>query len=94
MEIAKGFYINLSYRTDRRELIESELKRVGWFDLVERYEAIDGNSEYGKSIVCSPYDAYKCMMGTGIDYLVIDKFLIKHNDNPKDIWDSEKYAKD
>ena len=48
----------------------------------------------GEPIVCSPYDAYKCMMGTGIDYLVMDRFLIKRSDNPQDIWDSEKDAKD
>ncbi len=48
----------------------------------------------GEPIVCTPYDAYKCMMGTGIDYLVIDKFLVKREDNPRDMWDSEKYAKD
>ena len=34
------------------------------------------------------------MMGTGIDYLVIDKFIIKRQDNPKHIWNSEEYAKD
>ncbi|MEK6925714.1 MAG: carbamoyltransferase [Nanoarchaeota archaeon] len=48
----------------------------------------------GEPIVCTPQDAYKCMMGTGIDYLVIGKFLIKREDNPKDMWDSEKYAND
>jgi carbamoyltransferase len=48
----------------------------------------------GEPIVCTPFDAYRCMMGTGIDYLVIDKFLIKRADNPKDMWDSEKYALD
>lgn len=48
----------------------------------------------GEPIVCTPFDAYKCMMGTGIDYLVIDKFLIKRSDNPQHMWDSEKYAKD
>ena len=48
----------------------------------------------GEPIVCTPYDAYKCMMGTGIDYLVIDKFLIRRDDNPKDKWNSEKYAND
>ena len=48
----------------------------------------------GEPIVCTPYDAYKCMMGTGIDYIVMDKFLIKREDNPQDMWDSEKYAKD
>lgn len=48
----------------------------------------------GEPIVCTPFDAYKCMMGTGIDYLVMDKFLIKREDNPQHMWDSEKYAKD
>ncbi|MBW6442529.1 carbamoyltransferase [Patescibacteria group bacterium] len=48
----------------------------------------------GEPIVCTPKDAYRCMMGTGIDYLVMEKFLIKREDNPKDIWDSEALAKD
>lgn len=48
----------------------------------------------GEPIVCTPFDAYKCMMGTGIDYLVMDKFLIKREDNPQHIWDSESLAKD
>jgi len=48
----------------------------------------------GEPIVCTPYDAYKCMMGTGIDYLVMGKFLIKREENPKDMWDSEKNARD
>lgn len=48
----------------------------------------------GEPIVCTPYDAYKCMMGTGIDYLIIGNFLIKRDDNLRDEWDSEKYAKD
>ncbi len=48
----------------------------------------------GEPIVCAPKDAYKCMMGTGIDYLVAGNFIIKRGDNPKDIWDSDEYAKD
>ena len=48
----------------------------------------------GEPIVCTPYDAYKCMMGTGIDCLIMDKFLIKRSDNEQNIWDSEKSAKD
>ena len=48
----------------------------------------------GEPIVCTPNDAYRCMMGTGIDYLVAGKFLIKRSDNPRDIWDSENLAKD
>jgi len=48
----------------------------------------------GEPIVCSPYDAYKCMMGTGIDNLIIGQFMIKREDNLKDEWDSEKIAGD
>ena len=48
----------------------------------------------GEPIVCEPKDAYKCMMGTGIDYLVMGKFLISHSANKRDEWDSEKFAVD
>jgi len=48
----------------------------------------------GEPIVCTPYDAYKCMMGTGIDCLVMGTFLIKRKDNPQHMWNSEKNAID
>src|SRR3989338_4724350 len=48
----------------------------------------------GEPIVCSPYDAYKCMMGTGIDVLIIGNMLIKREENKKDEWDSERIATD
>ena len=43
----------------------------------------------GEPIICTPHDAYRCMMGTGIDCLVMGKFLIRRKDNPKDMWNSE-----
>ena len=48
----------------------------------------------GEPIVCTPYDGYKCMMGTGIDYLVMGNFLIKRANNKQHIWDSEELAID
>jgi len=73
-----------------------------YYDLIKEFGKLSGipiliNTSFnirGEPIVCIPYDAYKCVMGTGIDYLVIDKFLIKRKDNQKDMWDTEKYAKD
>ena len=73
-----------------------------YFDTIKEFGKLSGipiliNTSFnirGEPIVCTPYDAYKCMMGTGIDYLVMDKFLIKREDNSQDMWDSEKYAKD
>jgi carbamoyltransferase len=73
-----------------------------YYDTIKEFGKLSGipiliNTSFnirGEPIVCTPFDAYKCMMGTGIDYLVMDKFLIKRDDNPRDMWDSEKYAKD
>jgi len=73
-----------------------------YYDLIKEFGKLSSipiliNTSFnirGEPIVCTPYDAYKCMMGTEIDYLVMGKFLIKREDNPKDIWNSEKYAKD
>jgi len=73
-----------------------------YYNLIKEFGKLSGipiliNTSFnirGEPIVCTPYDAYKCMMGTGIDCLVMDKFLIKREDNPQDIGDSEKYAKD
>lgn len=73
-----------------------------YYSLIKEFGKLSGvsiliNTSFnirGEPIVCSPLDAYKCMMGTGIDYLVIGCFLIKQADNLKDAWDSEKYAND
>ncbi len=73
-----------------------------YYDLIKEFGRLSGipiliNTSFnirGEPIVCKPSDAYKCMMGTGIDYLIMNHFLIKREDNPRDIWDSEKYAKD
>jgi len=73
-----------------------------YYNLIKKFGKLSGipiliNTSFnirGEPIVCTPNDAYKCMMGTEIDYLVVDKFLIKRMDNLKHIWDSEKYAKD
>jgi carbamoyltransferase len=73
-----------------------------YYDLIKAFGARSGipiiiNTSYnirGEPIVCTPFDAYKCMMGTGIDYLVIDRFLIKRSENKRDMWDSEVNAND
>ena len=73
-----------------------------YYSLIKEFEKLSGipiliNTSFnirGEPIVCTPENAYRCMMGTGIDYLVLDKFLIARKDNPKDMWDSEKYLND
>jgi carbamoyltransferase len=35
----------------------------------------------GEPIVCSPFDAYSCMMGTGIDILIIGRNIIHKEEN-------------
>lgn len=73
-----------------------------YYDIIKEIGKISGipiviNTSFnirGEPIVCTPYDAYKCMMGTEIDYLVMGNFLIKREDNLRHAWDSEKYATD
>jgi len=73
-----------------------------YYDLIKEFCKLSGipiliNTSFnirGEPIVCSPEHAYRCMMGTGIDYLVMGNFLIKRADNPKDMWDSEALAND
>ena len=85
----------------RLQTIRREQNQL-YYDLIKKFGELTNipiliNTSFnirGEPIVCTPEDAYRCMMGTGIDYLVIGNFLIKHEDNPTDIWDSEKYAVD
>ena len=65
-----------------------------YYDLIKRFGELTGvpvliNTSFnirGEPIVCSPQDAFKCMMGTDIDYLVIDHYLVKRADNLKNEW--------
>ncbi|MFC1690831.1 carbamoyltransferase [Nanoarchaeota archaeon] len=85
----------------RLQTIRREQNQL-YYDLIKKFGKLSGipiliNTSFnirGEPIVCTPFDAYRCMMGTGIDYLVMGKYLIKRDDNPEDKWDSEKYAKD
>lgn len=36
----------------------------------------------GEPIVCTPEDAYRCFLGTNMDVLVIDRFVIRKQDQP------------
>ncbi|HRZ85780.1 MAG TPA: carbamoyltransferase N-terminal domain-containing protein [Candidatus Paceibacterota bacterium] len=80
----------------------SRYQNKNYYDLIKRFGKLSKvpmliNTSFnirGEPIVCTPYDAYKCMMGTGIDYLVIGNFLVSREDNIKDAWDSEILAND
>lgn len=73
-----------------------------YYGVIKEFQKLSGipvlvNTSFnirGEPIVCTPQHAYRCMMGTGIDYLVMDRFLIARAENPKDMWDSEGLAKD
>jgi len=51
----------------------------------------------GEPIVCNPEDAYRCFMGTEMDYLVMGDFLFKKEEQPqyadRDYW-QQKYELD
>ncbi|MFP4118411.1 MAG: carbamoyltransferase, partial [Candidatus Woesearchaeota archaeon] len=66
-----------------------------YYDLIKSFGERSGipiliNTSFnirGEPIVCTPEDAYRCMMGTGIDALFIGNFLVYRDENKKDIWD-------
>jgi len=39
----------------------------------------------GEPIVCYPLDAFNCLMGTNLDYLVIENFIIKRTEQKKEL---------
>ncbi len=51
----------------------------------------------GEPIVCTPEDAYRCFMRTGMDYLVVENYLMSKTDQPDrkqdDSW-KEEFALD
>ena len=85
----------------RLQSVRREQNRL-YYDVIKAFGKLKGmpiiiNTSFnirGEPIVCTPEDAYRCMMGTGIDYLFIDRFLVARKDNPKDMWDSEATATD
>lgn len=44
----------------------------------------------GEPIVCTPEDAYRCFMGSGIDMLVIENCLLKKDDQPNNLLNEYK----
>ena len=59
-------------------------------ELIRRFEALTGcavlvNTSFnvrGEPIVCTPEEAYICFMRTGIDYLVLENFLLEKSRQP------------
>ena len=64
-----------------------------FYDLIKAFDDLTGdgiiiNTSFnvrGEPIVCTPEDAYRCFMRTEMDYLVLESFLLKKEDQPK--WD-------
>lgn len=69
-----------------------------YWALIDKFRALTGygvvvNTSFnvrGEPIVCTPDDAYRCFMGTEMDYLVMGDFLFAKADQPhpenKDYW--------
>ena len=61
-----------------------------FYHLLKRFEEKIGcgvliNTSFnvrGEPIVCTPDDAYRCLINTEMDYLAVGNFLIKRTDQP------------
>ncbi len=67
-----------------------------FYKLLEEYNELTGtpiliNTSFnirGEPIVCTPTDAFKCFMGTKIDILVIENFLLVKDNQDQNLWKS------
>ncbi len=82
-------------QTVHRETNEPFWKLISEFKKITGYGIVVNTSfnVRGEPIVCTPEDAYKCLMRTGMDYLVIENFLFTKELQPvwkeKDDWRTE-----
>jgi len=75
--------------TSRHQTVAKEQNSL-YYDLIKEFFKITGvpvllNTSFnlrGEPIVCTPTDAYLCFMHSGIDYLVMDKFLLDKKKQP------------
>lgn len=85
-EIPAVTHVDYSARTQT----VSKITNAKFHKLIENFEKKTGcpviiNTSFnvrGEPIVCTPDDAYRCFMRTQIDYLVLENFLIKKDEQP------------
>ena len=74
------------------QLIDTFRQRTGYGVIVNTSFNVRG-----EPIVCTPEDAYRCFMGTEMDYLIMGDFLFKKEEQPhfadRDYW-KQKYELD
>jgi len=71
--------VDRSTNPDFHSLIDAFRRRTGVPVLINTSFNVRG-----EPIVCTPTDAYRCFMGTAIDYLVIGPCLLRRNTQQKD----------
>ena len=67
----------------RIQTVDKSINSI-FYQLIAEFKKITGcpmliNTSFnvrGEPLVCSPSDAFKCFMGTGIDILVIENFIL------------------
>ena len=73
----------------RVQTVDSE-RHPRFYSIVERFYEMTGcpvviNTSFnvrGEPIVCTPEDAYRCFIGTNMDVLVIENFVLMKSDQP------------
>lgn len=66
-----------------------------YYDVIKAFQSLTGypivvNTSFnvrGEPIVCTPEDAYRCFMRTGMDYLVLGSYLLDKKGQPE--WSEE-----
>lgn len=86
MKLDKVYFINLDRRQDRLNALTTELKRVGLYDISERFPAIDGNTLNSDTLdrwttdICH-YFCNPSLIGCAMSHMSIWKRFYESSDN-------------
>lgn len=75
--------------TSRHQTVSKEQNPL-YYDLIKEFYKLTGvpvllNTSFNlrsEPIVCTPSDAYLCFMRSGMDYLIMDRFLLDKKEQP------------
>lgn len=86
MKLDKVYFINLDRRQDRLDTLTNELKRVGLYDISERFSAIDGNTlstdilKMWTTDMCNIF-CNRSLIGCAMSHMSIWKRFYESSDN-------------
>ena len=66
-------------------MIQIRTYEFNHFSVVKNYYQLNSDNIRGEPIVCTPENAFNCFMGTNLDILVIENFILEKKQQKKSL---------